>query len=74
MCSPKWDPTATSDLEALRAVFDTRDDGKLTAADSTFASFKVMVTKADGATEAKTLALLGITEIDLIGDATRIAA
>jgi len=60
-----WDPTATSDLEALRSVFDTNNDGKLTAADSTFASFKVMVTKADGTTEAKTLTQLGITENDL---------
>jgi len=67
-----WDPTATSDLEALRSVFDTNNDGKLTAADGTFASFKVMVTKADGTTVAKTLAQLGITEIDLMGDATRI--
>ena len=53
-----WDPSATSDLEALRSVFDTNGDGKLTAADSTFASFKVMVTKADGTIEAKTLAQL----------------
>lgn len=67
-----WDPSATSDLEALRAVFDTNSDGKLTSADSTFASFKVMVTKADGNTEAKTLAQLGITGIDLRGDATQI--
>ncbi|MEZ5751017.1 MAG: hypothetical protein R3D60_03280 [Paracoccaceae bacterium] len=67
-----WDPSATSDLEALRSVFDTNGDGKLTAADSTFGSFKVMVTKADGTTEAKTLSQLGITEIDLRGDATRI--
>ncbi|MEZ5751019.1 MAG: hypothetical protein R3D60_03290 [Paracoccaceae bacterium] len=67
-----WDPSATSDLEALRSVFDTNGDGKLTAADSTFGSFKVMVTKADGTTEAKTLSQLGITEIDLMGDATRI--
>lgn len=29
----EWDPTATSDLEALRAVFDSNGDGKLTAAE-----------------------------------------
>jgi len=66
-----WDPSATSDLEALRSVFDTNGDGKLTAADSNFASFKVMVTNADGTTEAKTLAQLGITEIDLTRGSAR---
>jgi len=66
-----WDPCATSDLEALRSVFDTSGDGKLTSADSTFASFKVMVTKPDGTTEAKTLAQLGITEIDLNRESAR---
>jgi hypothetical protein len=67
-----WDPTATSDLAALRAAFDTNGDGKLTAADQGFAQFKVMVTNADGAQTARTLAELGITEISLIGDATHI--
>lgn len=61
-----------SDLEALRAVFDTNGDGRLTAADDGFASFKVMVTNADGSTTAQTLAELDITEIDLTGDAARI--
>ncbi len=67
-----WDPTATSDLEALRAVFDTNDDGKLTAADGGWASFRVMVTNADGTTSVLSLDDLGITEIDLTGDATNI--
>jgi hypothetical protein len=67
-----WDPTATSDLKALRAAFDTNGDGRLTAADAAFGQFKVMVTKADGSTESKTLAELGITEINLEGDATEI--
>ena len=37
-----------------------------------FGQFKVMVTKPDGSTEAKTLSELGITEINLEGDATEI--
>ena len=68
----EWDPTAASDLAALRSVFDTNGDGKLTAADQGFAQFKVMVTNADGSQTARTLAELGITEISLIGDATHI--
>jgi hypothetical protein len=61
----EWDPTATSDLKALKAAFDTNGDGKLTAADAEFAKFKVMVTNADGTQTAKTLAELGITELNL---------
>lgn len=68
----EWDPTATSDMEALRSYFDTNGDGKLTSADAAFASFKVLVTNADGTKTAKTLAQLGITEINLTEDATRI--
>jgi hypothetical protein len=61
----EWDPTATSDLKALKAAFDSNGDGKLTAADADFSKFKVMVTNADGRQTAKTLAELGITEINL---------
>jgi len=68
----EWDPTATSDLEALRSYFDTNNDGKLDANDAEWANFKVMVTNADGTTTALTLAQLGITEINLMGDATNI--
>jgi hypothetical protein len=68
----EWNPTAAGDLEALRSVFDTNGDGKLTAADTEFAKFKVMVTNADGSTTAVTLAELGITEINLTANATRI--
>ena len=42
------------------------------SADAEFAKFKVLVTKADGMTEVKTLAELNITEIDLTGDATMV--
>ena len=44
----EWDPTASTDMEALRAYFDTNGDGKLTSADTGFAQFKVLVTNADG--------------------------
>ena len=67
-----WSPTAGGDLEALRAVFDTNGDGKLTAADTDFSKFKVMVTNADGSTSAVTLASLGITEINLTANAVNI--
>jgi hypothetical protein len=65
-----WDPTATSDLEALRSVFDTNGDGKLSG--SELDNFRVMVTQADGTTIVQTMTQLGITEIDLMGDATHI--
>ncbi|WP_173006101.1 DUF4214 domain-containing protein [Labrenzia sp. THAF82] len=68
----EWDPTATSDLEALASVFDSNSDGVLDAGDAEFGKFKVLVTLADGSTVAKTLVELGITAIDLTADATNI--
>ena len=68
-----WNPTAAGDLEALRSVWDTNGDGKLSAADAEFAKFKVLVTNADGSTTVKTLAELGITEINLTANAVNIA-
>ena len=68
----EWDPTASSDLAALRSAFDRNGDGKLTAADANFARFKVMVTNADGSQTARTLAQLGIRDISLLGDTTEI--
>ena len=61
-----WDPTATSDMQALRDVFDTNHDGLLDAGDAGFASFKLMVTNADGTTSVQTLAQAGITSINLV--------
>jgi hypothetical protein len=65
----EWDPTATSDLKALLAKFDSNGDGKLTALDAEFSKFKVMVTNADGTQTAKTLIADGdgytITDIEL---------
>ena len=69
----EWDPTAKDDMAALRSRFDSNNDGKLNASDAEFAKFKVMVTNADGAQTAKTLAQLNITEINLRTDATLIS-
>ncbi len=68
----EWDPTATNDLEALASVFDSNGDGVLNASDADFSKFKLMVTNADGSIVSKTLAELGITELDLTADATHI--
>lgn len=64
----QWDPTAEGDMQALLNVFDTNHDSKLSAADTDWALFKVMVTNPDGTTTLKTLADLGITEINLISN------
>ncbi len=68
----EWDPTATSDIEALRAYFDTNGDGVFDSSDDAWSDFKVLVTNADGTYTAQTLAQLGITSIDLTADATSI--
>jgi trimeric autotransporter adhesin len=67
-----WDPTATSDMQALRNVFDTNGNGKLDAGDARWSQFKIMVTNADGTTSIKTLTELGIQSINLIADKTQI--
>ncbi|AGS25817.1 beta strand repeat-containing protein [Rhizobium etli] len=63
-----WAATATTDMQALRDVFDTNHNGKLDAGDSCFTDFKVVVTQADGTQQLKTLTDLGITSIDLISN------
>jgi Ca2+-binding RTX toxin-like protein len=68
----EWTEGSTSDMEAMREAFDSNHDGKLTAADAQWGSFKVMVTQADGTVVAPTLDDLGITEIKLTPDATHI--
>jgi hypothetical protein len=60
-----WDPTATTDLQALEDVFDTNHDGSLDAGDADFSQFKLMVTNANGTTSVETLAQAGITSINL---------
>ncbi|WP_159289192.1 beta strand repeat-containing protein [Methylosinus sporium] len=64
----EWDPTATSDMQALLDVFDTNHNGKLDAGDAKFAQFKLVVTNADGSKTLQTLAQAGIASIDLKED------
>ncbi|MER9313268.1 hypothetical protein NKI51_28995 [Mesorhizobium australicum] len=56
----EWDRTATSDLEALKSVFDTNHNGLLDAGDARWSEFKVMV---DG--KLVSLDALGIKSIGL---------
>lgn len=54
-------------LRALRSAFDSGGDGELNASDAELAEFKVLVTKADGATEVKKPVQGNGVEIDLEG-------
>jgi Ca2+-binding RTX toxin-like protein len=59
----KWDPSAATDFEAVRNVFDTNRNGKLDAGDTRWGDFRVVV---DG--QVKTLTELGIASIDLVSN------
>ncbi|MGJ5031524.1 beta strand repeat-containing protein, partial [Bradyrhizobium sp. HKCCYLS2038] len=63
-----WDPTATSDMEALLDIFDSNHDGKLDSSDTDWSLFKVLVTNTDGTTQMRTLAELGISAINLVAN------
>lgn len=63
-----WDGTSKSDLQALLAMFDTNNNGKLDAGDTDWSLFKVLVTNSDGTTTLMTLGQLDITEITLISN------
>ncbi|RXT29422.1 hypothetical protein B5P46_06735 [Rhizobium leguminosarum] len=56
----EWDSSATSDLEALKHVFDTNGNGKLDAGDVQWSKFRVEVNG-----QLVTLDSLGIISIDL---------
>ncbi|WP_245449534.1 beta strand repeat-containing protein [Rhizobium leguminosarum] len=56
----EWDSSATSDLEALKHIFDTNANGKLDAGDAQWSKFRVDVNG-----QLVTLDSLGITSIDL---------
>ena len=60
-----WDPSATTDMQALEDVFDTNHDGSLDAGDVDFSEFKLMVTNSNGSTSVETLAQAGVTSINL---------
>jgi hypothetical protein len=67
-----WDPTATSDMQALEDVFDTNHDGSLDSGDADWNDFGVLVTNANGTTTFETLSQLGITSINLTTNNTDI--
>lgn len=75
----EWDPGATSDMQALRDVFDTDHNGKLDPGDARWSDFRIWQdANGDGISntgEVKTLDQLGITSIDLnpTGPAQRFA-
>ncbi|MDR6666387.1 hypothetical protein [Rhizobium sp. 1399] len=56
----EWDSSASTDLEALKHVFDTNGNGKLDAGDARWSEFRVDVNG-----QLVTLSSLGITSIDL---------
>ncbi|MCA0033549.1 beta strand repeat-containing protein, partial [Mesorhizobium sp. B263B2A] len=56
----EWDQTASSDLDALKSVFDTNHNGLLDAGDARWSQFKVMVHG-----QLVSLASLGIASIGL---------
>ncbi|MEQ1672178.1 MAG: hypothetical protein ABL893_15085, partial [Hyphomicrobium sp.] len=67
-----WDPTASSDMQALSNVFDTNHNNLLDAGDAQFSAFKLMVSNADGTKTLKTFAQAGVTSIGLTPDATKV--
>ncbi|PWT75507.1 MAG: hypothetical protein C5B46_02510, partial [Proteobacteria bacterium] len=70
-----WDPSASSDMQALLDVFDTNHDGALDSGDTNFSNFFVLVTNADGTRTALKLTSpsLNITSINLNANAVNIA-
>lgn len=64
----EWAPGSKTDMEALRAAFDTNHDGVLSAADAEWASFKVLVTNSDGTVTLRTMSELCITSIGLVSN------
>jgi hypothetical protein len=64
----EWDPTAVSDMQALRNVFDTDANGQLDAGDDKFSQFKLIITNADGTKTLQSLTQAGIASIELKED------
>ena len=68
----QWAPGAKTDMEALRKIFDTNRDGKLSKLDASFHVFRIWIDLNEDGTadpgELKTLAELGITYIPLTHD------
>ena len=66
-----WDPSATTDMQALKNVFDSNHDGVLDAGDAQWSGFRILVTNADGTQTLETLAEAGVTSINLNASAYR---
>tara|TARA_R110002110_G_scaffold271743_1_gene487361 strand:- start:131 stop:1918 length:1788 start_codon:yes stop_codon:yes gene_type:complete len=68
----QWDDTATTDMEALRNIFDTNQDGMLSNADQTWEHFGVWQDVNQDGTHQEgeffTLADLDIESINLVSD------
>jgi len=67
----QWDPTAKSDMQALRDVF-AGGASTFSAANAAWSQFKLMLTNADGTTTVETLDQAGITSINLEANTTYI--
>jgi ParB-like nuclease family protein len=64
----EWDPTATSDMEALAAYFDSNGDGVLDASDAAFGDFMVMVNDVDGPSKKLCAQIPKHTEYETISE------
>lgn len=57
----EWDPTAQTDLEAIKNIFDTNQNGLLDAGDLRWADFKVMVNGQLVSLDSLGIASIGLT-------------
>ncbi|WP_400771523.1 beta strand repeat-containing protein [Methylosinus sporium] len=64
----QWDPTASSDMQALLDVFDTNHNGQLDSGDAKFSQFRLVVTNANGTQTVETLGQAGVASIGLHED------
>jgi trimeric autotransporter adhesin len=70
----QWDPSASTDMQALIDVFDTNHNSQLDAGDAKFSQFKLVATNADGTQTVETPARGGVASINLVPSKVRVAA